>query len=115
MPNTKAVGVAYADPQFDSLTVTGTSTLAAVSATSVTTTGTAAAGNATANVSGTVNGNINVNTTRGDATVNLTGTANNGININANIMTIRIDFTIRLRKMTKHTPHIHNTFCLCRH
>ena len=50
MPNTKAVGVAYADPQFDSLTVTGQSTLAAVSATSVTTTGTAAAGNATANL-----------------------------------------------------------------
>tara|TARA_R110000868_G_scaffold103112_2_gene284060 strand:- start:12666 stop:12995 length:330 start_codon:yes stop_codon:yes gene_type:complete len=50
MPNTKAVGVAYADPQFDSLTVTGTSTLAAVSATSVTTTGTAAAGNATASL-----------------------------------------------------------------
>lgn len=50
MPNTKAVGVAYADPQFDSLTVTGTSTLAVVSATSVTTTGTAAAGNATASL-----------------------------------------------------------------
>jgi hypothetical protein len=26
MPNTKAVGVAYADPQFDSLAVTGAST-----------------------------------------------------------------------------------------
>ena len=50
MPNTKAVGVAYADPQFDSLTVTGQSTLGAVSATSVSTTGTAAAGNATANL-----------------------------------------------------------------
>ena len=50
MPNTKAVGVAYADPQFDSLTVTGQSTLGAVSATSVSTTGTAAAGNATASL-----------------------------------------------------------------
>lgn len=36
MPNTKATGVAYADPQFDSVTVTGTSTLAAVTATTVT-------------------------------------------------------------------------------
>lgn len=50
MPNTQAVGVAYADPQFDSLTVTGQSTLGAVSATSVSTTGTAAAGNATASL-----------------------------------------------------------------
>lgn len=48
MPNTKAVGVAYADPQFDSLTVTGTSTLGAVTATSVTTSDTAAAANAVA-------------------------------------------------------------------
>ena len=50
MPNTKAVGVAYADPQFDSLTVTGASALAAVTATSVTTSGTAAAGNAVASL-----------------------------------------------------------------
>jgi hypothetical protein len=48
MPNTKATGVAYADPQFESLTVTGTSTLGAVTATSVTTSGTAAAANAVA-------------------------------------------------------------------
>jgi len=48
MPNTKATGVAYADPQFDSLTVTGTSALAAVTATSVTTSGTSAAANAVA-------------------------------------------------------------------
>jgi len=39
MPNTKATGVAYADPQFDSVTVTGTSTLAAVTATTVTASG----------------------------------------------------------------------------
>lgn len=50
MPNTKAVGVAYSDPQFDSLTVTGASALAAVTATSVTTSGTAAAGNAVASL-----------------------------------------------------------------
>ena len=48
MPNTKAVGVAYADPQFDSVTVTGASTLGTVTATSVTTSGDAAASNAVA-------------------------------------------------------------------
>jgi hypothetical protein len=55
MPNTKATGVAYADPQFDSLTVTGASTLAAVTATSIsapsiTSSGTAAAANAVAGI-----------------------------------------------------------------
>ena len=35
MPNTKAVGVAYSDPQFDSVTVTGASSLQAVTATTV--------------------------------------------------------------------------------
>ena len=39
MPNTKATGVAYADPQFDRVTVTGASALAAVTATTVTTSG----------------------------------------------------------------------------
>ena len=39
MPNTKATGVASADPQFDSVTVTGASALAAVTATTVTTSG----------------------------------------------------------------------------
>jgi hypothetical protein len=50
MPNTKATGVAYSDPQFDSLTVTGTSTLGAVTATSVTSSATAAASNAVAGI-----------------------------------------------------------------
>lgn len=61
MPNTKAVGVAYSDPQFDSVTVTGAATLGAVTATtvaasgavtaaSVTTSGAAAASNAVAGV-----------------------------------------------------------------
>jgi hypothetical protein len=45
MPNTKAIGVAYADPQFESVTVTG-----AVTAASVTTSGDAAASNAVAGV-----------------------------------------------------------------
>ena len=45
MPNTKPIGVAYADPQFDSVTVTG-----AVTAASVTTSGAAAASNAVAGV-----------------------------------------------------------------
>ena len=35
MPNTKAVGVAYSDPEFDSVTVTGASALQAVTATTV--------------------------------------------------------------------------------
>ncbi len=51
MPNTKAVGVAFSDPQFDSITVTGTSTLTgAVSAPGGVT------GNVTGNVTGTVTG-----------------------------------------------------------
>ena len=33
MPNTKAIGVAYSDPQFDSVTVTGAVTAASVAAT----------------------------------------------------------------------------------
>ena len=36
MPNTKAVGVAFSDPQFDSLTVTGATSLQATTATTVT-------------------------------------------------------------------------------
>jgi hypothetical protein len=36
MPNTKAVGVAFSDPQFESVTVTGASALQAVTATTVT-------------------------------------------------------------------------------
>ncbi len=43
MPNTKAVGVAYADPQFDSVSVTG-----AVSAASLASTGDVAVSNAVA-------------------------------------------------------------------
>jgi hypothetical protein len=50
MPNTQAVGVAYADPQFESVTVTGTTTLGAVSASSITSSATTGAvvANATA-------------------------------------------------------------------
>jgi hypothetical protein len=45
MPNTKAIGVAYSDPQFDSVAVSG-----AVTAATVTTSGDAAASNAVAGV-----------------------------------------------------------------
>ena len=38
MPNTKAVGVAYSDPEFDSVTVTGASALQTVTATTITAT-----------------------------------------------------------------------------
>lgn len=48
MPNTKAVGVAYADPQFDTLTVTGQTALGAVSASSIVASGDNAVSNATA-------------------------------------------------------------------
>lgn len=48
MPNSIATGVAYADPQFQSLTVTGTSTLGAVTVSSVTSSSSAAAANAVA-------------------------------------------------------------------
>ena len=50
MANNKPIGVAYADPELDSLTVTGTSALGAVTASSVTTSGAAAASNAVAGV-----------------------------------------------------------------
>jgi hypothetical protein len=36
MPNTKAVGVAFSDPEFDSVTVTGASSLQTVTATTIT-------------------------------------------------------------------------------
>lgn len=48
MPNTKAVGVAYSDPQLDSVTVTGASALAAVTATTVAATGAVSAMSGTA-------------------------------------------------------------------
>jgi hypothetical protein len=35
MPNTKAVGVAYADPEFESVTVTGTMSAASVVSTAI--------------------------------------------------------------------------------
>jgi hypothetical protein len=50
MPNTKAIGVAYSDPQFDSVAVSGAVTAATVTATTVTTSGDAAASNAVAGV-----------------------------------------------------------------
>lgn len=49
MPNTKAVGVAYSDPEFESVTVTGASTAASVAATGAVTGATVSAtGNVTA-------------------------------------------------------------------
>lgn len=50
MPNTKATGVAYADPQFDSVTVTGAVSAGSITAATVTTSGDAAASNAVAGV-----------------------------------------------------------------
>jgi hypothetical protein len=49
MPNTKAVGVAYADPQFDSVTVTGAAVVnGGLIANTIATTGSVAAANLTA-------------------------------------------------------------------
>ena len=47
MPNTKAVGVAYADPQFDSITVTGASVFTTVTASGVLTAAAVGAGSFT--------------------------------------------------------------------
>jgi hypothetical protein len=52
MPNTKAVGVAYADPEFESVTVTGAAVVSSLSAGSVVSTAAsgAVASNASAGV-----------------------------------------------------------------
>jgi hypothetical protein len=52
MPNTKAVGVAFSDPEFESVTVTGASALQAVTATTITAT------TVTGNLTGTSTGAI---------------------------------------------------------
>ena len=52
MPNTKAVGVAYSDPEFDSVTVTGASALQAVTATTIT--ATTVTGNSTGTSTGPI-------------------------------------------------------------
>ena len=69
MPNTKATGVAYSDPQFDSIDVSGASTLAAVTATSVSTTGAVSAYTGTAVPAGGTTG----------VGVKLSSTANLGV------------------------------------
>lgn len=50
MSNSIATGVAYADPSFQTLTVTGASTLGAVTVTSISSSSTAAASNETASL-----------------------------------------------------------------
>ena len=84
MPNTKATGVAYADPQFDSVTVTGASALAAVTATTVTTSGaiTSTATNGAAVANGTaglyfLTGAITANSTTTTAPKGSIGTTTN--------------------------------------
>jgi hypothetical protein len=71
MPNTKAVGVAYADPQFESVTVTG-----AVSAASLTSSGDAAVSNATAGMYFLTTA-ITANSTTTSAPVGSLGTTTN--------------------------------------
>ena len=57
MPNTKAVGVAYSDPEFESVTVTGASALQTVTATTIAAT-TITATTVTGNLTGTSTGAI---------------------------------------------------------
>lgn len=56
MPNTKPTGVAYADPQFETVNVSGTTAMGAVTATTVSATSVAASGAVTA-ASVTTSGN----------------------------------------------------------
>lgn len=78
MPNTKAVGVAYSDPQFDSVDVSGASTLAAVTATSVGTTGAVSAYTGTAVPAGGTTG----------AGLKLSSTANLGVFFGSGVPTL---------------------------
>ena len=71
MPNTKAVGVAYADPQLDSVTVTGASALTTVTATTVAATG-AVTGSSFSGTTVTASGNLVV----ASATVAAAGSTN---------------------------------------
>jgi len=71
MPNTKAVGVAYADPEFESVSVTGAAT-----ATSVTATGAVTAASVTA--TGAVTGGSIVSTAASGA---VAGNASAGVYI----------------------------------
>ena len=73
MPNTKAVGVAYADPEFESVTVTGT--MSAASVVSTASSG-AVASNANAGVY-ILSTAITANTTTTDAPVGSLGITTN--------------------------------------
>lgn len=77
MPNTKAIGVAYSDPEFDSVTVTGAvAATGAVTAASVAATGNVTADSATAVVAG------------GASAFLATSTANLGIYIGSGAPTV---------------------------
>lgn len=56
MPNTQAIGVAYADPEFSSVTVTGAVTAGSVSATTVTASGSLVLNSATVAATGSAQG-----------------------------------------------------------
>lgn len=84
MPNTKAVGVAYADPEFESVSVTGAATAASVTATGTVTGGsivsTASSGAVASNASAGVyilSTAITANTTTTSAPVGSLGITTN--------------------------------------
>jgi len=56
MPNTQAIGVAYADPEFQSVTVSGAVTAGSVSATTVTASGSLVLNSATVAATGSAQG-----------------------------------------------------------
>jgi|688.fasta_scaffold466096_2 hypothetical protein len=82
MPNTKAVGVAYSDPEFESVTVTGAATAASLAATGAVT---AASLTATGNV---IADNTVAVTAGGTAAFLATTTANLGVFIGSGAPTV---------------------------
>ena len=86
MPNTKAVGVAYSDPQFDSLTVTGATALATVTGTSFSGTTVTASGNlviASATVAAAGSSNTDAATVAGGFTLVTAADATKGVILSA--------------------------------
>jgi hypothetical protein len=71
MPNTKAIGVAYSDPQFDTVDVTGAVTAASVAATGAVTAASAAVSGAVTGA--TFTGGFTSNSTSGQLVGNAAG------------------------------------------
>ena len=83
MPNTKAVGVAFSDPQFDSLTVTGATSLQATTATTVTASTNLVIASAT--VAATGSSNTDAATVAGGFTLVTAADATKGVILSASV------------------------------